>query len=233
MEERHILSDKALNIIKEFYTRWKQVVEIAEATAPHMVHKTMVYRCRRRECHNIYIMHVEKGLEDPRTDIVGTLEGTLKPVPSTITCPACLSRADHVLWWIDQIYEYKELEKKTNFFINLPNADYGIPVIYRLDARTYAEVYEILGIKLEPVKGTEVNSIMIDDFAGQEDFPTSEPEEFAFGRPNRKSRRHGDGVIFDERRYGRPNRKSRRHGDGVIFDERRYIRPKKGQSKYF
>ena len=44
--------------IKEFYTRCQQVVDIAGVTAPHMVHKTMVYQCRRRECHNIYIMHV-------------------------------------------------------------------------------------------------------------------------------------------------------------------------------
>ena len=202
--------DEMLDAIKEFYTRCQQVTQIAEATAPHMVHKTMVYQCTNRFCHNYYIMRIEKGLEDPRTDDL--LGENHKPVPFAITCPECLSRADHVFWSLDQNYEYKELEEKTNFFINLPNEDCGIPVIYRPDAHTFAKVCDILGIKLPPVKGTEVNSITIDDFAGLEDFPGPEPEVFAFGRGNRKSRRHGNGVIFDERRY---------------------IRPKKGQSKYF
>ena len=201
MEERHILSDEALNIVKEFYTHCQQVTQIAEATAPHMVHKTMVYQCRRRECHSIYIMRIEKGLEDHKTDADG---GTHKPVPFAITCPKCLSAADHVLWELDQTYEYKELEEKTNFFINLPNEDCGIPVIYRTDAHTFAEVCDILSIKPEPVKGREANFIAID--------VASEPKESAFGRANRKSRRHGDGVIFDENRY---------------------MRRKRGNSKYF
>ena len=59
----------------------------------HIIHGYMVYQCEH--CNNIYVMWLEKGLEDPTDD---EKTGMHKPVPFGITCPACGGIATHTLF---------------------------------------------------------------------------------------------------------------------------------------
>lgn len=55
-----------------------------------IIHGFMVYQCKC--CHNIYIMWLEKGLEDPTDD---QKTGKHKPVPFSFICPCCGGATQH------------------------------------------------------------------------------------------------------------------------------------------
>lgn len=106
----------------------------------HIIHGYMVYRCEH--CANIYVMWLEKGLEDPTDD---EKTGMHKPVPFGITCPACGGTATHTLFSLgkDSLGKnYKSYQKYVeqpnrliyrNFFWNDPTTDCGVPVIFKPD----------------------------------------------------------------------------------------------------
>ena len=106
----------------------------------HIIHGYMVYRCEH--CANIYVMWLEKGLEDPTDD---EKTGMHKPVPFGFTCPFCGDIATHVLWPLgkDSLGKnYKSYQKYVeqpnrfiyrNFFWNDPTTDCGVPVIFEPD----------------------------------------------------------------------------------------------------
>lgn len=106
----------------------------------HTIHGYMVYQCE--VCGNIYVMWLEKGLEDPTDD---EKTGMHKPVPFGFTCPACSGVAIHVLWSLgkDSLGKnYKSYQKYVeqsnrliyrNFFWNDPTKDCGIPIIFEPD----------------------------------------------------------------------------------------------------
>ena len=106
----------------------------------HIIHGYMVYQCEH--CNNIYVMWLEKGLEDPTDD---EKTGMHKPVPFGITCPACGGMAVHALWSLGQDSlgkNYKSYQKYVeqpnrliyrNFFWNDPTTDCGVPVIFEPD----------------------------------------------------------------------------------------------------
>ena len=114
---------------------------IMEATKQdHIIHGYMVYQCEH--CNNIYVMWLEKGLEDPTDD---EKTGMHKPVPFGITCPACGGMAVHTLWSLGEDSlgkNYKSYQKYVeqpnriiyrNFFWNDPMTDCGVPVIFEPD----------------------------------------------------------------------------------------------------
>ena len=115
--------------------------KIIEATKQdHIIHGYMVYQCEH--CKNIYVMWLEKGLEDPTDD---EKTGLHKPVPFGFICPACDGTATHTLWSLgkDSLGKnYKSYQKYVeqpsrliyrNFFWNDPTTDCGVPVIFEPD----------------------------------------------------------------------------------------------------
>ena len=106
----------------------------------HIIHGYMVYRCEN--CAAIYVMWLEKGLEDPTDD---EKTGMHKPVPFGFTCPACGGMATHTLWSLgkDSLGKnYKSYQKYVeqsnrliyrNFFWNDPTTDCGVPIIFKPD----------------------------------------------------------------------------------------------------
>ena len=106
----------------------------------HIIHGYMVYQCEH--CNNIYVMWLEKGLEDPTDD---EKTGIHKPVPFGITCPACSGIAIHTLFSLgkDSLGKnYKSYQKYVeqpnriiyrNFFWNDPTTDCGVPIIFEPD----------------------------------------------------------------------------------------------------
>lgn len=106
----------------------------------HTIHGYMVYRCEL--CANVYVMWLEKGLEDPTDD---EKTGMHKPVPFGFTCPFCGDIATHVLWALGKSSlgkNYKSYQKYVeqpnrliyrNFFWNDPMTDCGVPIIFEPD----------------------------------------------------------------------------------------------------
>ena len=106
----------------------------------HTIHGYMVYQCEH--CNNIYVMWLEKGLEDPTDD---EKTGMHKPVPFGFTCPFCGDIATHTLWSLGKNSlgkNYKSYQKYVeqpnrliyrNFFWNDPTTDCGVPVIFEPD----------------------------------------------------------------------------------------------------
>lgn len=106
----------------------------------HTIHGYMVYQCEH--CNDIYVMWLEKGLEDPTDD---EKTGMHKPVPFGIICPACGGMATHTLWSLGKYSlgkNYKSYQKYVeqpnrliyrNFFWNDPTTDCGVPIIFEPD----------------------------------------------------------------------------------------------------
>lgn len=119
-------------------TMSKRIIEASKKD--HTIHGYMVYRCEH--CANVYVMWLEKGLEDPTED---EKTGMHKPVPFGFTCPFCGDIATHILWDLGKSSlgkNYKSYQKYVeqpnrliyrNFFWNDPTTDYGVPVIFEPD----------------------------------------------------------------------------------------------------
>ena len=119
-------------------TMSKRIIEASKQD--HIIHGYMVYQCEH--CKNIYVMWLEKGLEDPTDD---EKTGMHKPVPFGFTCPICGDIVTHTLWALGKNSlgkNYKSYQKYVeqpnrliyrNFFWNDPTTDCGVPVIFEPD----------------------------------------------------------------------------------------------------
>lgn len=119
-------------------TLGERVIEASKQD--HIIHGYMVYRCEH--CASIYVMWLEKGLEDPTDD---EKTGMHKPVPFGFTCPICGDIATHRVWALGKNSlgeNYKSYQKYVeqpnrliyrNFFWNDPTTDCGVPVIFEPD----------------------------------------------------------------------------------------------------
>lgn len=134
------------------------------AEKKHLVHAFMIYQCEK--CNAVYIMWLEKGLEDKEND---ALTGNHKPVPFCITCPECYGIVKHTCCSIGMNCVpdgYRELKSDENFFLNDENEQCGIPIIFKKDfdiltPRELGQIMylfyrdpsvEIIGEEIEPLK---------------------------------------------------------------------------------
>ena len=130
----------------------------------HIIHGYMVYQCEH--CNNIYVMWLEKGLEDPTDEKTGLH----KSVPFGITCPACGGIATHSLFSFGEDSlgkNYKSYQKYVeqpnrliyrNFFWNDPMTDCGVPVIFEPDyygKRMMGQTYYITEIYINTLRDDE------------------------------------------------------------------------------
>lgn len=180
-------------------TMSERIIEISKKD--HLIHGYMIYQCGH--CHNIYVMWLEKGLEDPTDD---QKTGGHKPVPFGIICPACGGTATHILWSVgkDSLGKnYKSYQKYVdqttkliyrNFFWNDPTADCGVPIIFEPDYINTLpdEEYE----EFNNAMNVLASNGMIDD-----DRLTLLPMEMKEEKVNRERRRHG---AFGKDGYKRP-----------------------------
>lgn len=125
--------------LEEYITIMREKL-IEASKQDHTIHGYMVYQCEH--CNNIYVMWLEKGLEDPTDD---EKTGRHKPVPYGFICPACGGMAVHILWDLgkDSLGKnYKSYQKYVkqpnriiyrNFFWNDPMTDCGVPIIFEPD----------------------------------------------------------------------------------------------------
>lgn len=193
-------------------TMGERVIEASKQD--HIIHGYMVYQCEH--CKSIYVMWLEKGLEDPTDD-----EKTMmhKPVPFGFTCPICGDIATHRVWALGKNSlgkNYKSYQKYVeqhnrliyrNFFWNDPTADCGIPIIFEPDyywKRIKTSVYYITEIYINTLpddayKGfnnamNNLGRVGFDDFAG---------DQIALIKlkGNREQKRHGP---FERDGYKRP-----------------------------
>lgn len=122
------------------YTEYMQD-RIKKATKnDHIIHGHMIYKCQK--CGAFYLMHLEKGLEDP-TDI--KITGSRKPVPFCIQCIVCNGDVYHVLWNVtantygknyrsyNEMVNQKNKMIHRNFFWNDPDCDHGLPILFEPD----------------------------------------------------------------------------------------------------
>lgn len=126
-----------------------------------IIHGYMIYRCK--ECGSIYVLWLEKGLEDPTNDQNG---GQHKPVPFGIVCPLCGGQAFHSFWdatgdTLGKNYRpYKDYTNSSgliyeNFFWNDPNSPHGVPIIISPDypsVKNEEVFYRITEIRLNTLK---------------------------------------------------------------------------------
>lgn len=180
----------------------------------HIIHGYMVYQCK--DCGNIYVMWLEKGLEDPTDD---EKTGMHKPVPFGIICPACGGVAIHVLWSLgkDSLGKnYKSYQKYVeqpnrliyrNFFWNDPTTDCGVPIIFEPDyclESLRGRIDYITEIHMNTLPGNwyieyeefinALDCVDFDDFAGDQ-------ITLLNLKSNREYRRHGS---FGRDGYKRP-----------------------------
>lgn len=190
----------------------------------HTIHGYMVYQCEH--CNNVYVMWLEKGLEDPTDD---KKTGMHKPVPFGFTCPACGGIATHVLWplGMDSLGKnYKSYQKYVeqpnkliyrNFFWNDPKTDCGVPIIFEPDyywgnirgSRYLTEIsintlpdneYEDFIIFMKDGL-CSANPLILDEMVPIT-FAHLDPDEVILeGKANREHRRHG---AFGKDGYKRP-----------------------------
>lgn len=195
----------------------KRVIEARKQD--HTIHGYMVYQCE--DCGNIYVMWLEKGLEDPTDD---EKTGMHKPVPFGITCPACGGVAIHVLWSLgkDSLGKnYKSYQKYVeqpnrliyrNFFWNDPAEDCGVPIIFEPDyywTRIRSSMYYITEIYINTLPddayegfNNAMNILGSDCLINEESTPSLNPAEiFLEEKANREQRRHGP---FGRDGYKRP-----------------------------
>ena len=203
-------------------TLGERVIEASKQD--HIIHGYMVYQCE--DCANIYVMWLEKGLEDPTDD---EKTGMHKPVPFEITCPACGGRAIHTLWSLgkDSLGKnYKSYQKYVeqsnrpiyrNFFWNDPTMSCGIPIIFEPDywegkRRTVDYMIEIYINTLPDDEYEDFLNSMGYGFCGADPLILDEmafvtithvdpDEEFLEEKVNREHRRHGS---FGKDGYKRP-----------------------------
>lgn len=195
----------------------ERIVEISKND--HTIHGYMVYQCE--ECHNIYVMWLEKGLEDPTDD---QKTGNHKPVPFGIVCPDCGGVATHTLWSFgkDSLGKnYKSYRKYVeqpnrfvyrNFFWNDPASDCGVPIIFEPDyywERIRGSRYYLTEIYLNTLPEDEyeafksmVNAAVSMDLVTEMPECSLNPVEvFLEEKANREQRRHG---VFGKDGYKRP-----------------------------
>lgn len=147
----------------------------------------MIYECE--DCHAIYLMQLEEGLEDQATN--------RKPVPFTITCIACSGLSKDVRFYCEpdsknvkwhSYFESLAVQNTPicrNFFWNNPDEDCGVPVLFEPDlynytGRTFEDVFSPCLLYVE--KDVQ-NTMELLDFYDSEGI-------FA---QNRKQRRHPEG----------------------------------------
>lgn len=116
----------------------ERVIEVSKQD--HIIHGYMIYQCEH--CKSIYVMWLEKGLEDPTDD---EKTGMHKPVPFGFTCPICGDIATHRVWALGKNSlgeNYKSYQKYVeqpnrliyrNFFWNDPTTGCGVPIIFEPD----------------------------------------------------------------------------------------------------
>lgn len=170
----------------------------------HIIHGYMIYQCKH--CGKVYIMNLEKGLEDPTDD---KNAGKHKPVPFTFPCIACGSDAYHIVQnttvysYGKNYRSYKEMINEPNklifpnFFWNDPESDCGVPIVFEPDF-----------INMIPIGyGKTINYAAIDEFVQEHavELPTpllffedennfdtlTEHKVERFETANREFRRHG------------------------------------------
>ena len=178
-----------------------------------IIHGYMVYQCEH--CKNIYVMWLEKGLEDPTDD---EKTGLHKPVPFGFICPACGGTATHTLWSLgkDSLGKnYKSYQKYVeqpsrliyrNFFWNDPTMDCGVPVIFEPDyywERMMGHTYYITEIYINTLPDDGYKKF-VDDAKNALDsvaLVNGDPIIFLNPTANREYSRH---VAFGRDGYKRP-----------------------------
>lgn len=197
----------------EKYKAMMSELLIEASKQDHTIHGYMVYQCKH--CSDIYIMWLEKGLEDPTDD---EKTGLHKPVPFGFTCPACGGTAIHTLWSLgkDSLGKnYKSYQKYVeklnriiyrNFFWNDPTTDCGVPIIFEPDyywEKMMGNTYYITEIYINTLPDDEYEKFVdgaknaLDSVALVIEGPTASLNPTA----NREYRRHG---AFGRDGYKRP-----------------------------
>lgn len=166
-------------------------------------------------CRNIYVMWLEKGLEDPTDD---QKTGGHKPVPFGIICPACGGTATHILWSVgkDSLGKnYKSYQKYVdqttkliyrNFFWNDPTADCGVPIIFEPDyywENIMGRKYYLTEIYINTLSDEEFNNTMnaLASIGMVDEDRLTLSMEMKEEKVNREQRRHG---VFGKDGYKRP-----------------------------
>lgn len=211
------MNKKLYELEKYRTTMDERIIEASEQD--HTIHGYMVYQCE--DCGNIYVMWLEKGLEDPTDD---EKTGMHKPVPFGFTCTACGGMAIHVLWHLgkDSLGKnYKSYQKYVeqpnrliyrNFFWNDPMMDCGVPIIFEPDyywTRIRSSMHYITEIYINTLPddayegfNNAMNILGIDCLINEESTPPLNPAEiFLEEKANREQRRHGP---FGRDGYKRP-----------------------------
>ena len=192
-------------------TMSERIIEAAKQD--HIIHGYMVYQCEH--CAAIYVMWLEKGLEDPTDD---EKSGLHKPVPVRFTCPVCGNVATHILWSLGEDSlgkNYKSYQKYVeqpnriiyrNFFWNDPTTDCGVPIIFEPDyygERMMEHTYYITEIYINTLPNDEYEKFVdaaknaLDSVA----LVNEDPIIFLNPTANREYRRHGS---FGKDGYKRP-----------------------------
>ena len=197
----------------EKYKAMMSELLIEASKQDHTIHGYMVYQCEH--CNNIYVMWLEKGLEDPTDDEKTRIH---KPVPFVFICPACGGMAIHALWSLgkDSLGKnYKSYQKYVerpnrliyrNFFWNDPTTDCGVPVIFEHDY-----CLESLIGRIDYITNIYINTLPDDEYEKFVDgaknaldsvaFVNDDPIIFLNPTANREYRRHGP---FGRDGYKRP-----------------------------
>ena len=197
----------------EKYKAMMSELLIEASKQDHTIHGYMGYQCEH--CNNIYVMWLEKGLEDPTYD---EKTGMHKPVPFGFICPACGGMAIHALWSLgkDSLGKnYKSYQKYVerpnrliyrNFFWNDPTTDCGVPVIFEHDY-----CLESLIGRIDYITNIYINTLPDDEYEKFIDgaknaldsvaFVNDDPIIFLNPTANREYRRHGP---FGRDGYKRP-----------------------------
>lgn len=192
-------------------TLGERVIEASKQD--HIIHGYMVYQCEH--CASIYVMWLEKGLEDPTDD---EKTGMHKPVPFGFTCPICGDIATHTLWALGKNSlgkNYRSYQKYVeqpnrfvyrNFFWNDPTTECGVPIIFEPDyysERLRGMVDYIAEIYINTLPDIEYKAFINDmstpdSIALLDKMASSEILDF---KGNREQKRHGP---FGRDRYKRP-----------------------------
>lgn len=192
-------------------TLGERVIEASKQD--HIIHGYMVYQCEH--CASIYVMWLEKGLEDPTDD---EKTGMHKPVPFGFTCPICGDIATHTLWSLGKNSlgkNYRSYQKYVeqpnrfiyrNFFWNDPTTDCGVPIIFEPDyyserLRGRVDYITEIYINTLPVNDHEEVISVIDTLNGVSFDDFGELTTLLDLKGNREQKRHGP---FGRDGYKRP-----------------------------
>lgn len=197
-------------------TMCERIIEVCKQD--HVIHGYMVYQCEH--CNNIYVMWLEKGLEDPTDD---EKTGMHKPVPFGFTCIACGGMATHTLWSLGRNSlgkHYKSYQKYSaltngliyqNFFWNDPTTDCGVPIIFEPDywpERLRGRVDYIAEIYINTLPDIEHKAFINDMSTPDSIASLNEMASFEILdlKGNREQRQHGS-IGRDEYKRPRSNKK--------------------------